>query len=479
MQFKTTLRKVGDKSLELTGRLGNQKHLAVLRDAFAIYMPLIIAGALAVLLITFVFGGWGATQTSILGWIANAKGDVNRHTMDANGLDTGWTLIEGTSSFRASQIGTAMFGAISSGTIGMMSLYTAFGIGYFLSKARGSETPVISGIVALGAFIVAVSGNAALFDATGLISSMIIAVVSAELFVVLTKNTKLEIKMPAGIPPAVARSFAKLFPSMIILAIVGALNLPFIIFGIFKGVGPSGNLAGVDAWNIGAAIYAGVQAPFLSFAGSNSGGLSVALVYVLSVSVMWFFGIHGSNVLLGIFTPIFMIQYTDNALHGAHNIFVQGTYDAFIWVGGAGATLGFIICVFIFSRNKSEREICKLGIGPAIFQINEPIVFGLPLVLNPKYIVPFVFTMPLLTITTYLGYTWFHVHPVTVMIPWTSTYGIGALLATAFDYKAFLLALFNLGVTILMWMPWVMLWSKKELQAEKTSKKSSKAKVRA
>lgn len=470
MQAKALIKNFGNKSLELTGRLGNQKHLAVMRDAFALFMPLIIAGALAVLIRTFIFGGAGALQTSILGWISDAKGDVLK------AADGSWSLVAGTAADHASHIGNFLFHAISHATIDMMSLYVAFGMGYFLAKVRGSDTPVIAGVLSLGAFIVAVTGVVDLFDAKGLVTAIVISILSSEIFCLLSKNGRLEIKMPAGVPPAVARAFGKLLPAMIILVIVVALNLPFVLFGVLKGVTPQQNLWGdAGTWTLGSAIYAGVQAPFLSFAGSNSGGLSIAFIYVMAVSIMWFFGIHGTNVLFGIFSPIFLALYQDNASHGAHNIFVQGTFDAFIWVGGAGATFGFILTVFLFSRNKAEREIAKIGIGPAIFQINEPVVFGMPLILNPRYIVPFVFTMPILTILTYFGFTWFHIHPVTVLIPWTAPFGAGALLSTAVDWKAFVLAAINFTVAFLMWMPWVMLWSKKELKEEKALKKEKKA----
>lgn len=464
---KKTIQKIGNKSLELTGRLGNQKHLAVMRDAFALFMPLIIAGALAVLIRTFVFGGAGAAQTSIAGWISKATGSI---VVDAHGS---WSFAAGSAAEKASHIGNFLFYGISHATIDMISIYTAFGMGYFLSKARGSDTPVIAGILSLGGFMVSVAAVPDMFDARGLVAAIIIGILTTELFCLLSKSGRLEIKMPAGVPPAVARAFGKLLPSIIILTIVVSLNLPFVLFGVFKEVTTDfgGNVA---QWSIGAAIYAGVQAPFLSFAGSGSGGLSIAFVYVMAVSAMWFFGIHGTNVLYGIFTPIFLALYQSNASGATSAIFVQGTFDAFIWVGGAGATFGFILAVFIFSRDKSEREIAKLGVGPAIFQINEPVVFGMPLILNPKYIVPFVFTMPLLTITTYLGFTWFSIHPVTVLIPWTAPFGIGGLLATAVDWKGFVLAAINFGIAFAMWTPWVILWSSKQLKAERNAKKEAK-----
>lgn len=118
----------------------------------------------------------------------------------------------------------------------MISIYTAFGMGYFLSKARGSDTPVIAGILSLGGFMVSVAAVPDMFDARGLVAAIIIGILTTELFCLLSKSGRLEIKMPAGVPPAVARAFGKLLPSIIILTIVVSLNLPFVLFGVFKEV---------------------------------------------------------------------------------------------------------------------------------------------------------------------------------------------------------------------------------------------------
>lgn len=475
-QTKAMFQKFGNKSLELSGRLGAQKHLAVLRDAFALFTPLIIVGALAVLIRSFVFGGGGdgVTQSSILGWISKAAGSV---LVDAKGQ---WSLVPDSAAATASHIGNFLFYAISHSTIDLMSIYVAFGIGYFLSKVRGSDAPLIAGVLSLAAFLVSIAGIPGLMGATGLLTAIVVSIVATELFCLLAKSGRLEIKMPAGVPPAVARAFGKLLPSMIILTIVVAINLPFVLVGVLKGIVPENNFWGdTGTWTLGNAIYVGIQAPFMSFAGSNSGGLGMAFVYVTAVAVFWFFGIHGTNVIMGIFSPIFLALYGDNVTANgdwAHSsIFVQGTFDAFIFLGGTGSTLAFITAIFILSRNSQERALAKLAAGPGIFQINEPIIFGMPLILNVKYVVPFIITMPVLTLTTYLGFTWFDIHPVTVLIPWTMPTGIGGLLATAMDWKGFVLAMINFAIAFACWAPWVALWSIKELKNERRAKKERAA----
>lgn len=464
---KSFFSRFGNKTLEYTGRLGSQKHLSAMRDAFALMTPLIIAGALSVLIRTFVFGGAGAASTSILGWIAMATGDIHEVVNQYGGKE--WAFDAGSSFAQASHVGNFLFYAITHATIDSMGIFAAFGIGYFLSRVRGSSSPVIAGITSLGAFLVATLVKSDLLGAQGLVAAIIISILSTELFCLLEKQEKLTIKMPEGVPPAVARSFAKLLPSMIILTLVVMLNLPFILIGEFKHITPEWNLWGdTGTWTLGDAIYNGVQAPFMDIVGSNSGGFGIAILYSFLVSFLWFFGLHGSNILMGIFSPIFIALYTEN-VHGADHIFVQGTFDAFIMIGGTGATFGFILAIFLFSKNKAEKEIAKLGIGPAIFQINEPVIFGTPLVLNIRYAIPFVLSMPILTITTWLGFKAFSIHPVTIWIPWTSPVGVGGLLATQMDWKGLLLAVINFAIAFGIWTPFVMFWTRKDKKIAKNN----------
>ena len=441
--------------LEKSGALGNQKHMAAMRDSFALLTPLIIAGALSVLLRSFIFGAAGATSTSILGWIAYLAGDIT------HGKNNVWEFVAGSGFAQASQIGNYLFYSITHATIDSMALFAAFGFGYFLSKIRQNDTPVIAGLVSIGSFLVAIEGNPALFGANGLLTAIIVGILSTELYCLFSKSKKLLITMPQGVPPAVAKSFAKLFPTIFVVFIVSMLNLPFILFGVLLKTPPmaGGNPA---TWTIGLAILNGVQAPFLSFVGESNVGLGLALIYTIFAGIFWFFGLHGTNILMGIFSPIYLALYAEN-VNGAHHIFVQGTFDAFIFIGGMGSTLAFILAVFIFSNNKAEKEIAKLSVGPGIFQINEPIIFGIPMILNIKYLIPFVFTMPILTITTWIGFKLFDIHSVTVLIPWTTPVGIGGLLSTTLDWKGFVLSILNFGIAFAIWTPFVMIGTKKSI----------------
>lgn len=461
MSKKSLVKRAGDKTLEYAARFGSQKHLSVLRDSFALLTPLIIAGALAVLVRSFVFGGAGATQTSILGWIAKSQGAINVAT---NGS---WSFVANTSYAQASHIGNFLFFAVSHATIDIMSIYVAFGIGYFLAGVRKGKDPVITGLLSLASFLISVLAKGGLMDAKGLLTAIIVGIISTELYLMLEKSKRMHIEMPAGVPPAVSRSFARLFPIIVTLFTVVLINLPFVLFGVLNNVVPDNNLWGDSGtFVLGDAIYHGIQSPFMSFIGDSNIGFGVAILYIFSVGLIWFFGIHGSNVLMGIFSPIYLALYAENT-NGANHIFVQGTFDAFVMIGGTGATFGWIISVFLFSRNKGHRELAKLGVGPAIFQINEPVMFGLPTVLNLRYALPFIFTMPILTVTTYLGFKWFDIHKVDILIPWTAPVGVGGLLATNMDWKGFVLAIVNFLIAFIIWTPFVFLFSRNKEGVDK------------
>ena len=559
------------KFIPQASRLGSQRHLATIRDAFAIFTPIIIAGALAVLWRSAIFvpGGGKGTLTGI--WTAfNTYKVSGIHYTNYLTVMNHWMLY------------------IQVGTINVMSLYVAFGIGYFLSLTRKHDTPVIAGLVSLAAFLAMTNmmitggtweGGMYWLSARGLITAILGGLLFTELFCWLSKNDKMAIKMPDGVPPAVSKAFAKLFPAVLVIFAAGLANLlvwmPFFFLHKTLSEGrnalytftPTGTLTaaqlkalaaagvpitnfigtsipkGVDAKNfdtwinsqtiptlnnlisqgkfkwdpttsfgvqaganntlahllklfsasqyvktmvnipvtggditMNVAIYCGMVAPLVSAAGSTSGAFGFALLYVFLVSFFWFFGIHGTNVVNGAFNPLWLILYAAN-VNGAENVFVQGTFDAYVFIGGWGATLALILATFIFAKKGSaEKQIAKFALAPGIFQINEPVTFGYPLVLNVFLIIPLFLVMPLLVITTWMGIKWFGVPYVRVLIPWTMPVGLGGLMASA-SAKGFVLAFVNLAIAFVVWTPFVLIMkSKNNMQAVKAAENTIEGK---
>ncbi|NQZ66321.1 MAG: PTS sugar transporter subunit IIC [Mycoplasmatales bacterium] len=561
-----------NRFIPTVGKLGNQRHLATIRDAFAIFTPIIIVGAFAVLWRNVLFVPWGGKGNLTGLWTS-----FNEHAVSGKSYKEFLTVLN------------HMMLYIQVGTINVMSIYVAFGIGYFLARSRNSNTPIIAGLVSIASFFamtnMMISGTweSGMYwlGARGLITAIIFGLLSTELFVWLSKGDKLAIKMPEGVPPAVSRAFAKLFPAILTVMAAGLANLliwmPFhfmkatLIEGTKSvytidpnipnptdaqaqllldgklGFNPNDikdlkwnkieikDLASAKLWlkdlvnnkdaaaklvnvdsptgevgsrtfaaileefgnhvttsvvdnpvtggdvTMTAAIFAGVVNPFISVSSKTSGALGIALLYVLLVSFFWFFGLHGTNIVNGAFNPLWLILYANN-INGASNVFVQGTFDAYIFIGGWGATLALVIATLIFGNKKSpEYEIAKFAFAPSVFQINEPVTFGYPLVLNMFLVIPLFLVMPILVITTFFGIEYFGVPKVTVLIPWTMPVGFGGLVASGSAW-GFVLAIVNLLIATAIWTPFVLIMrgknknietassSEKTVQIEKTNK---------
>ena len=140
---------------------------------------------------------------------------------------------------------------------------------------------------------------------------------------------------------------------------------------------------------------------------------------------------------------------------GKAYMWVRGSFDAFAWFGGSGGTIVLIIAILLFSKRADYLTVGKLSLGPGIFNINEPIMFGLPVVLNPIMFIPFVIA-PLVATTigwvaTYLGL----VAPVSQQVAWVTPPLLLSFLATGADWRAPIVALVCMVVTFLIWTPFV------------------------
>ncbi|GAB0746431.1 PTS N,N'-diacetylchitobiose transporter subunit IIC [Escherichia coli] len=237
-------------------------------------------------------------------------------------------------------------------------------------------------------------------------------------------------------------------------------------------------------WLGGANIISGIIAWALNTWGTNfhqiimdtistplaSLGSVVGWAYVIFVPLLWFFGIHGALALTaldnGIMTPWALENIATYQQYGSveaalaagktFHIWAKPMLDSFIFLGGSGATLGLILAIFIASRRADYRQVAKLALPSGIFQINEPILFGLPIIMNPVMFIPFVLVQPILAAITLAAYYMGIIPPVTNIAPWTMPTGLGAFFNTNGSVAALLVALFNLGIATLIICP--LLW---------------------
>lgn len=367
-------------------------------------------------------------------------------------------FVEGSVAKQISATGTFIFYTIWKGIFSYLSIFATLTISYSLARIKNVKDPFIASLIGLGAFMIITYGTTELFGSDGLLIAIIASIISIELYSYFENNEKLQLKMPAGVPPAVARSFSKLFPTIFTMLIMIAINAPFIIIG-FIGTG----FAAGDWISLGHAISKGIQAPFMELANNQSGSYAIGFVFIVFGTILWFFGLHGQNILTGIFSPIFIAglatnqEWLANGRVGSPTVLADGMQDAFVFFGGTGTTLALVLIGLMFSRKKAEREILKFGAAPAVFNINEPITFGFPLILNFTYFIPFVFTQAALFTTTWLAIEvlqW--VPPVIVKIPWTTPVLIGGFLATS-SWEGIVLAAFNFIIAVFIWLPFVLI----------------------
>ena len=400
----------------LAAKINGQRHVAAMRDAFTLSFPLTMGGSM-VLLINYVL-------LDPSGFIAKLL-----HLGD---------LIPNLAQYQA------VLSSVINGTTNILAILIAFLVAYQLAQEMGGDK-VLCGITSLSSFFIiypAAKAFAGKNAGTGLVGLL-----TAELVIRLGRNEKLRIKMPEMVPPAVAQSFNLLIPMMIVLAIMGVLNY------LFSMVTPEG---------IQVVIYNAIQAPLTSL-GSSMGTITVI---VIIQQLLWIVGIHGPNTLSALRSVLFTEQVNANlayvASHGSawgcpYPIFFQGINDAFGNTGGSGATLGLIIAMFIAGRkNKGEFSICKMAIGPGLFNINEPIMFGLPIVMNPMYVIPFILA-PI--VCNYIGYFCVClkiIPPVAYSVAWTTPGFLIPFLGTgANNIMSLVIGILCLAVSTLIYLPFV------------------------
>ncbi|MGL4253185.1 MAG: PTS sugar transporter subunit IIC/EAL domain-containing protein [Fusobacteriaceae bacterium] len=197
------------------------------------------------------------------------------------------------------------------------------------------------------------------------------------------------------------------------------------------------------------------------------------IIYVLGVHVFWFLGIHGSNIFDILNTNFFDKNLELNklaVLEGitATEIFTKQFFDTFVNIGGSGATLCLIIAIFITKTNSNNRNIAKLAVVPGIFNINEIVIYGIAIIFNPAYIIPFILTPLVFTFTSYVAMGVGMV-PVTVNeINWITPIFLNAYLSTG-SINAILLQIFNISLGVMIYRPFVELSNKIQINESQST----------
>lgn len=419
---ETKNRSFQDKFTEAAMKFGSEVHLRSLRDAFSIMMPLFILAGLAVLVNSVIF-------PKIL----------SEESLKTAGY---WAV------------------SIANATLNVSGFILCGMIGYTLSRNKGYSNPFTCVVVALSSLIVmmpqtinVVGVDGAEVAATGILSygnlgttsmfaGIIIGLLSTELYLRLAKIEKLKINIGGDVPPQVNASFNNMIPVMLTLIVFSIIS--FLLYIVFDN----------DLISI---ITTLIQEPLRKV---NTSLIGTILIYSFG-NLLFTFGIHQTVVNGTILDPLLLINMNENIAAAAAGkeipYIINSTFvPTFGMLGGTGSTICLLIALFLFYRNNDQyRELSKLAIAPGIFNINEPVIFGFPIVFNLPMIIPFVLTPAIGILIGYFATAIGFMNKCTVLVPWTTPPLINGFLATGGDFRAVIVQLIIIVVGVLLYLPFI------------------------
>ena len=416
--------------MTVAGKLGQQPHLNAIRDGVVGALPLVLIGSLFMLV---------------------AQPPLTQHAMD-------WYMT-------LPWVGQLLVGFRL--LVGLIAIFVAFGVAHSLARRYDLDT-LSAGLLAVAALLmvngmqVATVAGALKPDrflpmtnlgSGGLFMALLLGLLVPEVQR-LARKYKLEIRLPDGVPPAVGRSFSALIPGLLILAPLWAVT----------------QLGHIDLF---ALISHALTEPVVSLSKGGTSLFLTMLVILLIDSALWLLGVHAVAILAPM-QGIWLLNITHNgdALLAGHAASLLNTREAlqfFIWTGGSGATIALPF-LLLRARSASLRAIAKIAAVPALFNINEPLIFGVPIVMNAALAIPFVLA-PIVALTTTVLATHYGLVPVpSLVVPWTLPGPIGAFLATRCAWQAAALSALNITLATLIYWPFVQAFDRKMAAMEADSK---------
>ena len=353
-------------------------------------------------------------------------------------------------------------------TVGILSLYATFGISSSLAKSYKMDS-MTSGLLAVLAFLISTvvptqvldpvdkvieAGryiNIASLSSASLFGAIVTSIISVEIYRFM-KEKNITIKMPEGVPPEVSNSFVALLPTAVIILFFWTIRY----------------VLGFDI----SSFLSTILMPLKGVLAGNS--LFGGLLTVFLITFFWVLGIHGPAIMGPVIRPFWDISIAENMdafqagtnAHQLPNIFTEQFLQWFVWIGGAGATLSLVV-LFLFSKSEYLRSLGKLSLLPGLFNINEPIIFGAPIVMNPILGLPFILA-PLVTTTLSYILTVTNVVPMmTARLPFTVISPIAAWISTNWSIMAGILVIINFFISLAIYYPFFKVFEKQQLARER------------
>ncbi len=418
---------VEEKLVPPMAKIGTQRHLLAIRNGVVSTLSLILIGTFFMVFINLPFPGWNE-------FIAPYSATI-------------------VLPFRI--------------TMGLMAIYATFVMGSDLAKSYGLDS-VTGGILSLGTFFmlqvpvnVLTPEEAPLgwvlpmssLGASGMFAGILSMIFAVEVYRFFKKRN-ITIKMPEQVPPAVARSFEALIPGAVILTTTWLIR----------------NVAGFD---VNAALLSLFE-PLTNILGNNLLGV---LLPMFLIHLLWSFGIHGMSIVGAVVRPMWLIMLDENAKALADGtaatklpyIAPEQFYQWTVTIGGAGATIVVSVLFLFFCKSKFLKEVGRFSIIPGIFNINEPMIFGAPMMLNPYMFIPFNLVPLVLTIVSYFAVKLEMVNGFTVLPTWTLPAPIGGYLSAGNDWRVVVLIVINTLIAFIIYYPFVKAYDKKMLSDEQNN----------
>ena len=422
-----------DKFIEFMGNFAQLRAVVALRDGFIMTTPFTIGGSLFLLIANLPVPGYAEFMASIFG--------------------NDWT---------------APLNAVAGATFSVLALIVVMSITNRYVTAEGCDASMAT-LLALATFFIIMPGEImteshevvggiipkAWAGSNGVITAIIVAFFVSYVFCYCEKN-HLTIKMPDSVPSGVARAFEALIPGVILFT-VGS-----VVFGLCHYIG---------ATTLPELLFKVIQTPLQSLSDTIGGGI----VIVGLQSVLFWAGVHGPNVVGGVVSPLLLANSLDNQAildaggqllnNPAAHIITAQINDVFVKSGGCGLTLGLIIASLLVSRSKQMSSLTRMSTVPGLFNINEPIIFGLPIVFNPYLLVPFIIVPVIALLITYFAIAVGFMAPLSaVQVPWTTPPVIAGFLLSG--WQGAVVQIINLAMATLIYLPFVKAQDKSLLAEE-------------
>ena len=424
--------KLSEKLLPVVSKMNSQRHLLAIRDSFIFTMPLVMAASVMVLLNALIFSNATVQKVIDLSFLSDLAMIVNNGTMSILAIvvcyNIGWNLAN--HYVRSGQINDPAFNAVHAGILSIAVMFILMPLKSVVTLADGSTAETT------GVFLQSLTSS------SGLATAMFASLLGTELFIRLAKFKKLKIKMPDGVPPAVATSFNSLVPETLVI-----LTFAIFVFVLDKTTG----------LNFPGLIDLVIQTPLKSFVLSVPGILFLQFFS----DFLWVFGMHGSSILAPIRqAPLLQsIQENMDAFSAGKeipNIITEPFTNAFGLIGGGGCILPLVIAILWASKRKEQRQIAKFGLTTSLFNITEPIMFGLPVVMNPIFMIPCAIIPSINLVIAYFATSTGLIGKTVAAAPWITPPVIQSFIATGGDIMATILTVLLIILDVFLFLPFVL-----------------------